>query len=154
VSELKRILISTYQRRKSSNPGYSRNAFARDLQVSPTALSQFLSDKRSFSRRNVQRIVAALDLPAEDVDHFLNFTGKKKPAIKADVNREPAEIQSPSSWDISSLTVSLDPRSAEQVKNEIKKFKNRVTQISRSSKGLEIYSLSIQFLPAAEGTRR
>jgi uncharacterized protein (TIGR02147 family) len=65
MTELKDVLNLTFNKRRSLNAGYSRNAFARDLGVSPTALSQFLSGKRNLSKANIQRIIKSLDLPPE-----------------------------------------------------------------------------------------
>lgn len=67
MSELKEILSCTFQKRASLNPLYSRNAFARDLGVSPAALSQYLAGKRQFSRTNLNRIATSLCLPSEIV---------------------------------------------------------------------------------------
>ncbi|WP_413577750.1 TIGR02147 family protein [Bdellovibrio sp. HCB290] len=78
MTQLKDILRLTYKKRYSLNPKYSQNAFARDLGVSPTALSQFLSNKRDLAPRNVVRVVEALGLPfniaqekrESDTSHF------------------------------------------------------------------------------------
>jgi len=50
--ELKKSL----REKKSKNNGYSLRAFARDLGVSSTALSDVLSGKRNFSQKNAQKI--------------------------------------------------------------------------------------------------
>ena len=63
MTGLKNILSYTYKKRAALNPRYSKNAFARDLRVSPTALSQFMSGKRNFSKTNIERISKALALP-------------------------------------------------------------------------------------------
>jgi DNA-binding Lrp family transcriptional regulator len=65
MQDLKGILLSTYLKRQALNSRYSRNAFARDLGVSPTALSQVMSGKRTFSNTNFRRVVDALCLPAD-----------------------------------------------------------------------------------------
>lgn len=65
MSELKTILICTFQKRQSLNQAYSRNAFARDLGVSSTALSQYLSNKRNLSKTNLKRVIKSLYLPQE-----------------------------------------------------------------------------------------
>jgi transcriptional regulator with XRE-family HTH domain len=66
--DLKDILSCTFQKRVSLNTRYSKNAFARDLGVSPTALSQFLSGKRTFSRTNLNRIIQSLYLPTDTIE--------------------------------------------------------------------------------------
>ncbi len=67
MNDLRLILKSTYQKRSSLNPLYSQNAFARDLGVSRTALSQFLSEKRNLSTVNLKRVAQALYLPETQV---------------------------------------------------------------------------------------
>ncbi len=67
MQELKGLLATTYQKRQSLNTSYSRNAFARDLGISPTALSQFLSGKRTLSPKNIRHIADALNLPVESL---------------------------------------------------------------------------------------
>lgn len=73
---LRELLKLTYQKRVSFNPGYSQNAFARDLGLSPAALSQFLSEKRMLAPKSVARVTEALGLDPsvikESVD--LNFS--------------------------------------------------------------------------------
>ena len=60
------IIWQEYCRRKDRNPRYSLRAFAKDLKISKTALSDVLSKKRSLSRRNADRIADRLGLnPAE-----------------------------------------------------------------------------------------
>lgn len=74
------ILIHELQIRKSRNGSYSLRAFARDLGVSPTALSDFLNGKRQLSKTNLQRISEALSLsPLQKEDLF-----KKKLQTLAD----------------------------------------------------------------------
>lgn len=70
MEQLKNLLQVTYLKRSALNARYSRNAFARDLGVSPTALSQFLSGKRVFSPQNIRRVVKALYLPPEAEKSF------------------------------------------------------------------------------------
>lgn len=64
MQDLKEILNYTHKKRQAVNVRYSRNAFARDLGVSPTALSQYLSGKRSLSPINLRRIEKSLCFPA------------------------------------------------------------------------------------------
>lgn len=49
--------------RRARNPHYSLRSFARDLGVSPTALSEVLAAKREFSLRNAQKVA-----------HFLHWS--------------------------------------------------------------------------------
>ncbi len=67
MNDLMDVLVRTYQKRQALNPLYSRNAFARDLGISPTALSQFLSGKRIFAKKNHDRIIQSLNLSPTEV---------------------------------------------------------------------------------------
>lgn len=65
MSDLKSVIATTYQKRQAINRSYSQNAFARELGVSPTALSQYLSGKRNLSPINLKKVVRSLGLPLE-----------------------------------------------------------------------------------------
>lgn len=58
--------------RKGKNSHYSLRAFARDLGVSPTAMSEVLSERRHFSRRNLDRIADRLHLSPEEKYRMVN----------------------------------------------------------------------------------
>jgi uncharacterized protein (TIGR02147 family) len=72
--------------RKTRNSAYSLRAFARDLGVSPTAISDFLNGKRQLSNTNLNRICETL-----------NLSPLQKEAIykskKSNPNNSVAEIQ-------------------------------------------------------------
>lgn len=65
--ELVELLNYNFKKKQAINGSYSQSAFARDLGVSPTALSQVLSGKRTFSLKNATRVSRALNLPLEMV---------------------------------------------------------------------------------------
>jgi uncharacterized protein (TIGR02147 family) len=63
---VKNILLQELARRRTRNSAYSLRAFARDLQVGVTTLSDVLGDKRSLSKTNLQKVIARLSVsPAE-----------------------------------------------------------------------------------------
>jgi uncharacterized protein (TIGR02147 family) len=82
MNELREILNYTYQKRQSMNAHYSQNAFARDLHVSPTALSQFLSGKRCLSRLNIDRVASALYLSSALIDQMKGKRNDLSPSVK------------------------------------------------------------------------
>jgi uncharacterized protein (TIGR02147 family) len=69
------LLLTELTARKSRNSSYSLRAFARDLSVSPAALSQYLSRKRELSRKNSQSIVEKLKL--SPIETAIMLTGKE-----------------------------------------------------------------------------
>ena len=58
------LLTAELDRRRSANPRYSLRAFARDLSVDHSTLSQFLHGKRRLTVRTVRALGARLGLPA------------------------------------------------------------------------------------------
>lgn len=56
--------------RRTRNPSYSLRAFARDVGVSPAALSQYLNRKRELSPKNRNAIVTKLGLSPADAAQF------------------------------------------------------------------------------------
>jgi uncharacterized protein (TIGR02147 family) len=82
MASLKETLKLTYQKRNSLNSSYSKNAFARDLGISPAALSQYLSNKRSLAPKNVARIIQALSLPPEILRKYTKDDARNSKAIE------------------------------------------------------------------------
>jgi hypothetical protein len=56
------LLFEELSQRRKKNPLYSLRAFARDLQVSTTCLSDVLAQKRRFSKKNAAKIAQNLGL--------------------------------------------------------------------------------------------
>ncbi len=87
MTDLRLILKSTYQKRSSLNPLYSQNAFARDLGVSRTALSQFLSKKRQLSSVNLKRVAEALYLPETHIQQDSRESGPISGATQLNIDQ-------------------------------------------------------------------
>ncbi len=77
------LLKQQFQERKNRNPSYSLRAFARDLNVSVTALSQYLSRKRDFSKTNKDNILKKLQFSPLEKQAFL----EQKPPTPAEYNK-------------------------------------------------------------------
>ena len=60
-----------FENRRLRNPSYSLRAFARDLAVSPSRLSEAINGKRGISNELAQKIITALNLEGIDEDIFL-----------------------------------------------------------------------------------
>lgn len=61
------LLNSVFERRRIKNSKYSLRAFARDLGISPSALSLILSDKRKISSRQALQILDSLKVTDPDL---------------------------------------------------------------------------------------
>lgn len=94
------LLLVELTARKSRNSAYSLRAFARDLSVSPTALSQYLSRKRELSKKNALSIMDHLRLsPLEKrafapVSKYHHSPGIERDVIDEDTFRLISDWQS------------------------------------------------------------
>jgi transcriptional regulator with XRE-family HTH domain len=69
------ILLDEFARRRMKNPSYSLRGFARDLNTNPASLSQFLSGKRTLSKRTLSRLADRLLLSPDDKRAFFSPNG-------------------------------------------------------------------------------
>jgi uncharacterized protein (TIGR02147 family) len=60
-------------RRIRRNPVYSLRAFARDLGVPCSKLSEVLRGRRNFSRKTAERVADVLRFPSSEREHFLDL---------------------------------------------------------------------------------
>ncbi|NCN40537.1 TIGR02147 family protein [bacterium] len=95
-----------FEMRKRRNSSYSIRAFARDLSLSPSHLSEFLSGKSSLSEKKVESLSKKLKLPETHKEHWLDLlqVDSKIPAqrdvAKAKVSRRLKESKSSVSLDV------------------------------------------------------
>lgn len=69
--DYRETLRKELQKRAALNKTYSLRAFARDLKVSPSRLSEILAKKNGLSQVNALRIARSLELTPRDQDGFL-----------------------------------------------------------------------------------
>ena len=69
------ILLDEFAARREKNTSYSLRAFARDLEVSTTCLSDVLSGKRHLSKKNALKVSDKLHLPPSQTNFLLNQLG-------------------------------------------------------------------------------
>ncbi len=80
-------LMDQFSQKKVRNPSYSLRAFARDLGISPTCLSEVLAKKRDLSKKNVLRVSDRLALTPRQTNSLLAQAG-----LKADKQLEKEEF--------------------------------------------------------------
>lgn len=80
-------LMDQFAQKKTRNPSYSLRAFARDLGISPTCLSEVPAKKRDLSKRNVLRISDRMALSPKQTNSLLSQAG-----LKADKQLEKEEF--------------------------------------------------------------
>lgn len=61
------------QLRQRRRPQYSLRAFARDLEMSPSSLCEFLANRQGFSRARALWIAKKLALTADQTEHFCDL---------------------------------------------------------------------------------
>jgi len=71
-TEYREYLLHQLLRRKAANSNYSLRAFARDLNISVTALSDVLAKKRHLSKKNALKVADKLGLSPEETKHFVS----------------------------------------------------------------------------------
>ncbi len=75
--DYREALIEELHSRQARNSRYSLRSFGRDLEVSVTALSDVLSGKRAFSKRNAEKIAHKLGWsPLKKLQFFESLKGK------------------------------------------------------------------------------
>lgn len=72
-SDYRLILKEELDSRCSQNPRYSLRAFARDLNLAPSRLSEILNNKQGLSRKAAEKIAGHLGYQTEERDYFLDL---------------------------------------------------------------------------------
>jgi transcriptional regulator with XRE-family HTH domain len=70
VKDGRYLLLQEITERRTRNPSYSLRAFARDVGVSPAALSQYLNRKRELSPKNKNSIIQKLGMSPVAAENF------------------------------------------------------------------------------------
>ncbi len=69
--DYREVLRQELEKRKGTNPGYSLRAFARDLSLAPSTLSEILKCKSGLSQQKAVQIAPRLHLSAAEQDRFV-----------------------------------------------------------------------------------
>lgn len=70
------FLHATLESRIRKNPKYSLRAFARDLRINDSTLSQLLSGKRTVTIKHIEQLGASLKLTSATIRKYLKNTSK------------------------------------------------------------------------------
>ena len=77
ISDYRLILQKELMNRCESNPRYSLRAFARDLKLSPSRLSEVLNQKQGLSRQAAESITKTLGFAEEEAEYFCDLVSLK-----------------------------------------------------------------------------
>lgn len=72
-TDYKDILKSHFEKRKSKNPSYSLRAFARDIGLLPSRLSDIFNDRQGLSESRALLIAEKLELDKGETEYFINL---------------------------------------------------------------------------------
>lgn len=89
-------LQNELENRLRQNPSYSLRAFAKDLQVSPSWLSDFLKNKKGLSEKKALEIAARLNLNPKELDLFILSTKASHSRSSKEKNKASLEIKNKS----------------------------------------------------------
>ena len=93
-TEFIELITVELARRETRNPSYSLRAFAKDLHVHPSALSELMNGKRGVTPKMGQHILEKLNYSAEEIDRMLNFSKE----LNADTNLSLEKFKTISNW--------------------------------------------------------
>ena len=73
MNSYRQIILDHYSLRRSVNNAYSLRAFARDLGISASRLSEVLSGKQGLSLKSAEKISALLKLNGDEKEYFIDL---------------------------------------------------------------------------------
>lgn len=106
-----RVIRGEFLRRRRKNSAYSLRAFGRDLAVSPSVLSEVLSQKRPLTEMLIRRIAAGLDLDLAQKRQLLGSLGQRSSPTRSKRALRAEQFQLVADWyhfAILNLTLTVD----------------------------------------------
>lgn len=85
------ILTNEFSRRQNHNPKYSMRAYARDLNLGPSRLSEILQGKQGLSQKKAVELAKSLNLSKLENDYFITLVESQFSRSKA--GREAAKTR-------------------------------------------------------------
>lgn len=84
------ILNDTFRERSLANANYSLRAFARDIQIAPSTISEILNGKKGLSPKLARSVAQNLRLPDWEVEYFCDLVTQehaKSPRVRSEAKR-------------------------------------------------------------------
>jgi uncharacterized protein (TIGR02147 family) len=103
--DFKQLLAQKYEERCERNSRYSMRAFARDLGLSASGLSQILSGRQGLSRASADKIGKRLGLTAQEISYYCDLVESQHG--RGEKSRRLAEVRL-RKYDTSATTLQLD----------------------------------------------
>lgn len=96
-----------FDARKKRRPHYSLRAFARDLDLSPSALSEYLSGKLTFSQERILQVSKKIQLRSVQTEHWLDLVKMESSSSKADREVAAAKVKARASQEKGTIALEL-----------------------------------------------
>ena len=96
-----------FDARKKRRPHYSLRAFARDLELSPSALSEYLNGKLTFSEERVLQVAKKIQLKSIQKEHWLDLIKMESSSSQADREVAAVKVRARSSTEKGSIALNL-----------------------------------------------
>ena len=142
--DFRSFLQDELDKRCKKNPRFSLRAFARTLEVEPSALSKILHGKRALTPKMLLRMASQLGLPEQDIERFTSKQSVGRNSLDKDSFREQKDGAKYRLYKKAKLALSSELlKDAEQL---LEKFLMDLNDLAATGSGLsheEHYSIEI-----------
>lgn len=126
MSSCRVILQQTLQSKQKKNSRYSLRAFARDLRVSPSFLSEVLNGKYGISRQLARQIAERLGFDAKESAHFCELADLEVTESRTRSRKDPKRS------DVEEVELNVTDEGLESRFDDIRDTLNRLMRQSKS----------------------
>ncbi len=143
--DFRSFLQDELEKRCKKNPRFSLRAFARTLEVEPSALSKILHGKRALTPKMLMRMASQLGLPEQDIERFTIKQGRGRRNI-ADKNAYRASADTLKVRVYKKERLALSTELLKEAKQLLEKFLTDLHDLAATGSGLtqeEIYSVEV-----------
>lgn len=89
----RRYFTETFESRSMRNPSYSLRAFARDLDIGTSTLTEVLQGKYGLSKGRIEKVAKALQLSSDQTEHFSDLIARDHGRSEKDREEAALRIQ-------------------------------------------------------------
>jgi plasmid maintenance system antidote protein VapI len=139
--DFRSFLQDELDKRCKKNPRFSLRAFARTLEVEPSALSKILHGKRALTPKMLMRMASQLGLPEQEIERF---TSKQASSRNSDSYRD---LKDSAKFRVhKKMKLAIASELLKEAELLLEKFLTDLSDLAASGKGLtqeELYSIEV-----------
>jgi len=106
LEDYRAYIKNAFQARRERNPSYSHRAFARDMGIGVSTLTEILQGKYGLSKQRIKQVVTALRLSAEETAHFSDLVRMKY--ARSEEERDAAKLRVRTRINFNSQSLTMD----------------------------------------------